>query len=98
MELGYFILFFLVVTTVLALRIKNKVSRIFLVAAICSFFLVMTVVAVLPDSAITAGYSLFVTSLSLVGFIFVVIVLINILFNNLMGRPKKVKKPEENAK
>ena len=83
MQMGYILLIFFIISMVLVLKLKDKINRIFLVAAICSFFLVMTIISALPVTEVTKGSTLFITSVSLVGIVFIVIVLVNILFRNL---------------
>ncbi len=87
MQIGYILLLSFIISMTLVLRIKDSLSRIFSVAAICSFFLIMTIVAVLPITEVTPGRTLFLTSLSLIGIIFIVVVLINILVKNLGKKP-----------
>ena len=75
----------------LALRLKDKVTCIFSVAAICSFFLVMTIVSFIPSTEITEGGTTFIASLVVVGFVFVAVALINVFFLNMSAKPKKNK-------
>ncbi len=90
MQIGYILFLFLIISVMLALRLKDKVSRIFSVAAICSFFLVMIIVAALPSVDVSSGNSIFVAGVTLVGIVFTVVVLINIFFQNLGKKSKAV--------
>ena len=83
MQIGLFLLICFIISMVLALRLKHKVTRIFSVAAICCFFLVASFTALIPSSEVNAGHTTFVASLVVIGIIFVAIVLINIFFQNL---------------
>jgi len=98
MQIGLVILIAFIISMTLVLRIKEKVSRIFSAAAIACFFLAMTIVAVLPSGEVTSGRTTFVASLVVIGFIFVAIVLVNILFQN-SGKKKsnKTDKDDDNA-
>lgn len=83
MQIGYILIIFLIISVVLAYRLKSKISRIFSIAAVGSFFLVMVVVAVLPVDEVSSGNSIFIAGLSLVGTVFTVVVLVDIFFQNL---------------
>jgi len=83
MQIGYFLLLFFIVSMLLVLRFKDVVTRIFSVAAICSFFLVMTLVSVLPATEVTGGRTFFIAAVTLFGIIFTIIVLINVFYKNL---------------
>ena len=87
MQIGYFLFFFLVVSIALALRLKNKLTRIFSIAAISAFFLAMMIVSVLPTNEVTDGRTVFITSLVFVGIIFTIIVLINVIVG-IVGKKK----------
>lgn len=96
MQIGYILFIFLIVSVMLAFRLRDKVSRIFSIAAICSFFLVLIVVAALPAVNTSSGSSVFVAGLTLIGIVFTVVVLINILFQNL-GKKSEVAGVDEQA-
>ena len=97
MQIGAILLISFIVSMTLVLNIRDKINRIFSVAAICSFFLVITLVAELPETEVTRGSTLFIASVSLVGVVFVVIVLINVLIKNL-GKKSENKNDEEKDK
>jgi len=92
MQIGYVLLISFIISMVLVLRLKDKVSRIFSVAAICCSFLVMSIVAVLPSTEVTNSRTVFIASVSLAGIVFITIVLINIFFKNVTRKsPSNIK-------
>lgn len=97
MQIGYFLFIFLVVSIALALRLKNKITRIFSIAAISAFFLAMMIVSVLPTSEVTDGRTVFITSLVFAGIIFTIIVLINII-TGMIGKKKIAENIEQEGK
>ncbi len=93
MQIGLILLLSFIVSMSLTLRLKDKITRIFSVAAICSYFLAMLVMSTLPSTEVTKGYTLFVSSVFLIGIIFTLVALINIFFQN---RSKNQEKAETN--
>lgn len=81
----------LVFSVFLATRLRHRVSRIFAIAAIVSFFLVILVIAEIPESEVTDSRTIFIASTTLAGIVFTLVALINMFFQNIMGRSKKNK-------
>jgi len=91
MQIGYILVIALAISIYLAIRLKHKVSRIFAIAAIVSFFLVMLVMAEIPETAVTDTRSIFIASTTLAGIVFAIVTLINIFFQSIMKKPSKEK-------
>jgi len=90
MKIGYILFLFFVISVSLALRLKNKITRIFTIGAISSFFLAMTFVSVIPATEVTDGRTFFIAFTLVIGSIFTVIALVNIFVGNI-GKKKTAK-------
>jgi len=80
MTISSIILISFVVSMILVLRIKDMLNRILSAAAVCSFYLVILLVSVLPSTEVSKTSTFFIASITVAGIIFIVIVLFNILF------------------
>lgn len=97
MTTGLFLLLSFIVSMSLVLRIRNKVTRIFSVAATGSYFLVMTVMAAIPSSEISQRSSLFISFVFIIGIVFTLVALINTFYQNL-NRKSESENVEESGK
>ena len=90
MKIGYILFLFFVISVSLALRLKNKVTRIFTIGAVSCFFLAMTFVSVIPATEVTTGRTVFIASVLVIGSIFTVVALVNVFVGNI-GKKKTAK-------
>jgi len=82
MSIGYLLFFSFIIAMLLATRLKHKVTRIFATSATAAFFIAMLIVSLIPSTEVSVGSTTLVASLVVIGFVFTVVALVNVFFQN----------------